>query len=278
MQRILVSFYFLLFFVFSSLANDSIWLIQKEDTLKKIFQSIYETKNSITKNHLNKQAVSCFKDVLDDVISFNYPFDSLKHVGKLMSPDSLFRLITWNISDEMANQHYYGFIQFLDTIYYDTKVFELNDISNKNKKSDTGICTPDKWYGALYYDIIKVKRMNQVYYTILGVDYNNLFTSKKIIDALYFDKDNNPFFGLYVFQDKMELRKRFIFEYSARVVMSLKFDKGRNRIIFDHLSPREPKFEGNYEYYGPDFSFDAFELNTFGYWIYKQDIDNRRGQ
>jgi hypothetical protein len=70
------------------------------------------------------------------------------------------------------------------------------------------------------------------------------------------------------------MRNRVVFEYSARVSMSLRYDAAKKRIVFDHLSPAKPSFEGNYEFYGPDFSYDAFAFID-NYWVLEENIDIR---
>ena len=45
-------------------------------------------------------------------------------------------------------------------------------------------------------------------------------------------------------------------------------------IVFDHLSPRSDSQKGQFQYYGPDMSFDAFVFEK-GKWTYKKDVDAR---
>ena len=39
--------------------------------------------------------------------------------------------------------------------------------------------------------------------------------------------------------------------------MMLRYDDKLKMIVFDHLSPSKPSYEGKYQYYGPDFSYDG---------------------
>ena len=57
----------------------------------------------------------------------------------------------------------------------------------------------------------------------------------------------------------------------------LKFDENEKQIVFDHLSPKSPQFTGQYQYYGPDFSYDALEFKK-GKWVYIKDVDVRNGK
>jgi hypothetical protein len=45
-------------------------------------------------------------------------------------------------------------------------------------------------------------------------------------------------------------------------------------IVFDHLSPANESYTGNYQYYGPDLSFDALRFEN-GIWELKENIDVR---
>jgi hypothetical protein len=67
-----------------------------------------------------------------------------------------------------------------------------------------------------------------------------------------------------------------MFEYSADVSMSLKYNEKRNQIIYSHLGPRKegPSLEGLPQFYGPDGSYDALELKK-NKWITVEDVDIR---
>jgi len=67
---------------------------------------------------------------------------------------------------------------------------------------------------------------------------------------------------------------RILFEYSARVQMSLRWIDSKKMIVFDHLSPTKASLTGNYQYYGPDFSFDALRFEN-GTWELVEDVDVR---
>ena len=108
---------------------------------------------------------------------------------------------------------------------------------------------------------------------MLGWDGNDDFTTKKIIDVVTFSNNSKPKFGSE-FKLEEKSQKRMIFEYNAQAQMLLQYNEIMKMIVFDHLSPSNPKFEGNFRYYGPDFSYDGFYFDD-GVWIYKPDIDFR---
>ena len=67
---------------------------------------------------------------------------------------------------------------------------------------------------------------------------------------------------------------RIVFEFSARAVFTLRYIAEQQMIIFDHLSPAKPEYLGDFQFYGPDSSFDGFKLEN-GKWIYVRDLDLR---
>jgi hypothetical protein len=68
-----------------------------------------------------------------------------------------------------------------------------------------------------------------------------------------------------------------MFEYATEVSMSLKYNEERKQIIYSHLAPNsiDPTLEGQFQYYGPDGSFDALTLKK-GKWYQETDIDIRK--
>ena len=67
-------------------------------------------------------------------------------------------------------------------------------------------------------------------------------------------------------------QKRIIFEYARQVSMGLNYDPKLNMIVFDHLAPPDIKLKGNFEFYGPDMSYDGYKL-TNGRWKLVEDIE-----
>ena len=55
--------------------------------------------------------------------------------------------------------------------------------------------------------------------------------------------------------------------------MTLLFEDDRT-IVFDHLIPSSPVYEGKKEYYVPDLSYDALILKK-GIWNYSEDFNAR---
>ena len=244
-------------------------LKEVEDSLTILMKQIYSNKPLSIREVANNNFHSLFRGALAKEDAFDYPFDSLKHIGKIISDDKRVRIFTWNLPLSSGNQKYNGFIVLKNG---KTQIFELVD----NRKSITNpikdILSSQNWMGALYYSIIDEPYNGQTNYVLLGLDFNNLFSAKKIIDVLSFGKDSEPIFGSGIFKVGDAILNRVVFEFSARASMSLRYYVDSKTIVFDHLSPLRPDFKDNYQFYGPDFSYDGFRFEN-GYWIYVRDLD-----
>ena len=258
----------------STASNDKpMELKSYEDSLKYYFSQLAAERNDLAKENINAKLIAYFTIALNTDNSFDYNFDSLKNVGIIKSPDEKLRIITWNLPYNDRTHKYFGFIQYKKS-RRETLTFQLNDESDFIEKPEFAVLDHNKWYGALYYQIIDNKYRGTTYYTLLGVDLHDILTKKKIIEVLYFDSNDQPVFGKTVFKNVRESVTRVIFEYSAQADMALTYDEEKEMIIYDHLSPHRPSLKGQYEFYGPDFSYDGLKFER-GIWNFYPDLDVR---
>lgn len=244
----------------------------KEDTIARLFRQMYASKKDEDKLQINEKIIDLFNKTLVNTETFDYAYDSLTSMGKIRSSDNLLRIYSWNVPLEKGLNNCYAFIQVKPKKADECKVFELKENSDKIENLENRTLKQSEWYGSLIYEIIPVKYKGKKLYTLLSLDFNDLYTNKKYIDILYFSKDYQEiFFGKNIFQTKKGAKSRIVFEYSSRVVMSLKYDTESKQIIFDHLSPTKSSLKGVYQFYGPDFSFDAFKYNKEK-WVYIEDL------
>lgn len=237
-----------------------------EDSLLLLQRKMYASKSDTAKFRVNVKFNKLLDEVLLNDLSFYYPFDSLKEISRLVSNDKKVRVITWNLNKADGTFHYFGYIQALHPKTKHYEVYELTDRSSVIKNPEAHVGDNTKWFGMLYYEIIDMDD----YYTLLGWDGNDRTVTRKFIDVLSFKSEGTPVFGKDVFKYPKKNPKRVMFEYSSKVVMSLKWNNGA--IVFDHLAPKDDFSEGMYQYYGPDFSFDAFYPHK-GKWSYQEDVD-----
>lgn len=207
-------------------------------------------------------------------IGWDYPFDTIRYISSLQAPDETFRLITWNVPQEDGTYVFYGRIRMKNDGKEAGKTIVLQDASAKITKAGTKQTGPDEWFGALYYQIVRTKYKKSVYYTLLGWDGNTAFSNKKLLDVLIFQPNGTVKFGAPIFDDTKRIRHRMFFEHAERAVMSLRFQEKTTLIIFDHLAPSQPSLEGQYEFYAPDFTTDAFKF-VKGKWVYIKNYEAR---
>jgi len=246
--------------------KDLAYFKKYEDSLVYFQKKIFTAKSDTGKFKPNAQFLKLLDEVLANDLSFYYPFDSLTQVSRLVSADKKVRVITWNLNKTDGSYHYFGFVQAQHPKTKHYEVYDLTDRSATIKNPEGHIGDHTKWFGMLYYDIIQCDD----YYTLLGWDGNDKTVSRKFIDALSFKSDGTPVFGKDVFKYPKKNPKRVMFEYSAKVVMSLRYYNGA--IVFDHLAAKDEMNDGMYQFYGPDFSYDAF-FPSRGKWAYEPDVD-----
>jgi len=236
--------------------------------LQSLQKKIFAEKNDDIKIKLNEEFVEILDTILSAERSFYFAFDSLNEITRIYSPDNYFRLINWNIYKKDGSYLYFGFIQTYDVKKKKYECFRLQNHPELVKSFETFVGSHEKWLGMLYYKIIK----NDNFYTLLGWDGNSKIIQKKYIDVLYFKKNGDPVFGKDVFKFPRKNPRRIVFQYSAELVMSLKYYEDKQMIIFDHLSPKDSFMEGQYQYYGPDFSYDGFIYHK-DKWKFVEDVD-----
>ncbi|MGQ7856780.1 hypothetical protein ACUN24_21295 [Pedobacter sp. WC2501] len=230
-----------------------------QDTLIKISARVVASQNDAQKLEINGGFVKTLVDALKVSNSFSYPFDSLKNVSVIKSPDQAFRILSWYILLENGTYRYYGAVQ-MNTKSGPLKLYPLIDQTD-NLGDANSITNNQKWLGARYYEIVPVTSGNRLpYYVLLGWKGNTQMTTKKVIDILSFNKDNLTF-GAPVFDGKeLKGKNRIIFEYAKSNAMTLKTDLKAGMIVFDHLASFDPEIKGKFEYYGSDGTFDGFKI------------------
>ncbi len=267
-----VFFTFLLFLSVNSNAQNS---QQFDNQILNIKNSLNILKNITTENEINlmeKHIDSLFIDILASENTFIYDFSDLKqNCSVLFSDDKQMRIITWNIYFNSTGEYkYFGYIQYFNKKDKKFFFYKLNDKSATISNPENAILDDKKWFGCIYYDLVTQKVRKKTYYTLLGWDGNSLMTNRKIIEVLSF-QNNKPKFG-YDFEINNKSIKRIIFEYNKQVNMSLLWNKTKKMIIWDHLSPSESKFEGLYQYYGPDFTYNGLIFKKKE-WQFVENVD-----
>ncbi|MCK5692486.1 MAG: hypothetical protein KAI08_06540 [Bacteroidales bacterium] len=242
-----------------------------------------ETRLEALFNQLYSDSLSDVEPLLDTIReemagalsmegSMDFPWNRLDKIGIITSEDMKMRIFSWHVTDDFDQYRYYGFIQ-VGIKKGKIKLYELKD----NGKPQRGVMKLDQkkddWYGKLYYQVLTNQYKRKTYYTLLGMDFNNSLSTIKSVEVMAIQR-NDPYFVRSLFFNGRDKVDRYVLEYSSQVAISVRYDPGTDMITFDHLVPLHPIYEKNYEFYGPDGSFNGLEFSG-GLWNYRDDIDAR---
>ena len=243
-----------------------------QDSLADIGKKLINDDTEMERQNANIEFIKKLVKALKVPQSFNFGFDSVKSVHIINAPDNRFRIFTWFVQYDDGSYRNYGTIQ-MNTGDNRLVMFPLTDYTPfaKNPEDSTG--SSKKWIGALYYQIIPVYTEKYPYYVLLGWKGNTVKTNKKVIDVITF-RDDRPVFGHSVFDGNGKVRKRVVFEYTRQSSMLLKYLPDEHLIVFDHLVPPDKKQKGNFEFYGPDLSYDGYRFKD-GRWEFVENLDMR---
>lgn len=202
--------------------------------------------------------------------SFYYPFDSV-YMSTLYSPDSSFRIFTWQVMKDYSYYRQRGAIQ-MNTKDGSLKLFPLFDVSDFTDNPNDSVRDASRWIGAVYYKIVLKTFMNKNYYTLLGSDENNEKTNIKWIDILTFDNSGKPQFGRNCFTYPNDITKpkqpcyRFSLEFRKNGGVRIRYDEKLDVIIFDRLysEGNDPRTKSTLIPYG---EFEGFRWVN-GKWQY----------
>lgn len=279
MRNIILLLFVLL--TYASMAQYNRALYDSEIKLKLWFDSLFlrnETRFLLT----DAQKIAYSDSIRNELSAalhienaFNFPFDSLTKLGKITSPDSLVRIFSWNIRLKGGKYIFYGYLLHRNHISDEVvKIYELQDKTDSlpNKEIENITLSHKQWYGASYYQVIPVNDKKQTYYMLIGWKGISAYINSKVVEVLFFNKRRKPFFGKNVFKSEQKTVKRLVFYHSLKANMSCRYDYHANAVIFDHLVPASNIYQGMYEFYGPNGTYDGY-FKKKNLWIFKEDIE-----
>ncbi len=245
-------------------------LIPEVDSINQILNNIAESKSDKKKIELNAYLIEYFQEYLKSEDSFETAYDSVKYLSVLDSDDENLRVITWNLNFKDGSFQYYGFLQYRNKKNY--LVHFLDDKTVEESEFERHYQTNSEWFGSLYYQIVTKKWNSRTYYTLIGWDGADFLINRKVVEVLTFDRRGMPIFGKKAFKLDKYYSSRLVFEYADRATMLLRYNSKQEMLVLDHLSPPEQKYKGMFQYYGPDFSYDAFIFRG-GKWHFQKNVD-----
>lgn len=251
-------------------ATDKKKLRAKEDTLQEYAR--YLVTDTLTEERMISDSIftRTLVRALQVKNSFYYPFDSIRGISKLYSPDSSFRIFTWNIQFTDYYSRQKGAIQ-MRTKDGSLKLIPLRDVSEFTMKAMDSARTRSNWIGAIYYNMVKTSYNGRNYYTLFGFDPYSVQSSKKWIEVMYFNDRNEPVFGGAFFsfaKDSIprppQYRVSLEFKKDARILAD--FIPDLDVILIDHLISESDEPENKWTYV-PDGDNEAFKWEN-GKWVH----------
>jgi hypothetical protein len=241
------------------------------DELNRLFRKLNSKITDQEKILVNDSIMSLIGSYVRSDSIFTHEFTGLKFLGQIKSEDSKMKVVSWNMLLMDSPARY--FCYFINRRKDGNKILGLSADYRADKIRTDTVYSAENWYGALYYDLRPLKRGNETFWMLLGIDYGNPAITRKVIDVLSFTSEDDPVFGKKWFNDGTAVKYREVLEYSFTAVISLRFMSDK-LIVFDHLVPISPVHANNREFYGPDFSYDAYRFEK-GIWQLKINVDAR---
>jgi hypothetical protein len=239
--------------------------------LENLYGRILYTNDDSERSRLNDSVRHIIDGYVRSDSILTHRFSNLKYLGQITSPDKLLKIINWNLVLRDGNNKYFCYIIRKGIKDAANRIYVLRG-SYRNEPARTDIVYNEKnWYGALYYAIQPFKKDKVTNYVILGIDYGNLLVSRKIIEILSFTPEGEIVFGKNCIVKGNEKKFREVFEYSSESVMTLRIHS-RKLIVFDHLVSFSGSQKENPEYYGAEYTYDAYALRK-GNWIFTTNVD-----
>jgi hypothetical protein len=259
-------------FAFSQtiLTIDKKLLIKKEDTLKVLSKRMITDTMPEDRMRSDSIFIRTLIRTLQVKNSFFYPFDSVQGISKLYSPDSSFRIFSWNLSYDEYYSRQRGAIQ-MRTKDGSLKLIPLRDVSEFTENPMDSVRDKSNWIGSVYYRIIKTQYNGKNFYTLFGYDANSAMTNKKWIEVMTFNERNEPQFGGRYFSFEQDSLKRpsqfrFSIEYKKAASTTVNYEDEMKLILLDHLISETDEPEKLFTYV-PDGDYEGFKWQN-GKWVH----------
>ena len=241
--------------------------------LEKLYGRLLSNYVDIDRLRINDSIRFIIDSYVKSDTVFNHRFKNLRYLGQITSPASLLKIVTWNLVLGSGQSRYFCYFIRKTEPGKENRIYRLTSTYREDQvTTDTVYAEPD-WYGALYYDIKPYIINDKKCWILLGIDYGNPFISRKIIEVLSFAPDASIIFGKKWFASGEKIKFREVFEYASNGMMSLRFSSDIS-IVFDHLVPFSPALKDDRQYYGSDYSYDAYNFEN-GLWRLKINVDAR---
>ncbi|MEI8225139.1 MAG: hypothetical protein WCG82_04360 [Bacteroidota bacterium] len=272
-MRNLLLYFFIIVAISTSTLKGQAPVNDTPQVLEKLYDRLLSNYIDIDRLRINDSIRFIIDSYVKSDTVFNHRFKNLRYLGQITSPDSLLKIVTWNLVLGSGQSRYFCYFIRKTEPGKENRIYRLTATYREEPvKTDTIYTEPD-WYGALYYDIKPYIINDKKCWILLGIDYGNPSISRKIIEVLSFTPDASIIFGKKWFASGEKIKFREVFEYVSTGMMSLRFISDIS-IVFDHLVPLSPALKDDLQYYGSDYSYDAYIFEN-GLWRLKINVDAR---
>ena len=241
-----------------------------KETLIRSAKGLPQAKTEAARDSLSTSIAQALSAILGATDGLTVPMDDVP-LSRVEPPDASFRLVTWNIPRDDGSQRYEGLLAVPKG--RGVSVVRLKDMTPGIAAPEAVELGAERWYGALYYAVVPVKKGGRTYYTLLGWKGYNKAETRKVIEVLSF-RNGKPRFGAPLFGTSKPRTFRKVYGYAFQATMVLRWDPEMEAILMDHLSPSRPDMAGQPAFYGPDMTHDAYFWYK-GQWWLEPDIDAR---
>ena len=224
------------------IAQDKALMASYQSELLQLFDEVYSAPTDNQRYLASESAVKLFTEALAVENSFRWQWDFGSKVSVLTSPDKKFRIFTWPVVNDAGEYECFGLVQALNERTKEYDVYELHDRSDDiiNRQEET--LAPDRWYGAVYQELITTTYENRTYYTLLGWNGVDNLTQRKIIEPVCFKSGGSqPQFGQNLFRKEPNLR-RVVIEYTNTAMVTLRYEEQYVRFVERIRAKRKSRF------------------------------------
>ncbi|HEX2919870.1 MAG TPA: hypothetical protein VHO50_01765 [Bacteroidales bacterium] len=244
---------------------------QSDTTIAYLFSRLAKSQNDSSRIAVNDSIITAVESYVNSESVFRTNYRNARYLGQITSPDSMLKIVTWNLALENNNGRYYSYIIRKSNTGKKNKIYSLSTSYNQQPILSDTIYKRSDWYGSLYYDVRPAISSGDTCWVVLGLSLGDPLVSRKIIDVISFDDDDSIVLGKKWFL-KTTLKHRMLFEYASIGTMTLRFTSDKS-ILFDHLVAIGPGPD-NRTLFGADYSYDSFTF-TNETWIFQQNVEAR---
>ncbi len=257
---------------FSDSNNPLVWTRYTDLKLKCMFEEVGKANEDSVKLKINSLVLNRLKKVWQSPVMYNDDLSGIARMKTLFSKDKKIKICTYGVSFSDFSNLFYGAV-VVKRDKGDLQVFPLTDKSDGIRSPTHASLNTNKWYGAIYIDIIETQYQKKNYYTLLGYKGQDEFVKRRVVDVMMLP-GGKPRFGAPMFKMGRYTYNRLIYQYSLGANMLLRYDEKEKMIVMDNLVPSETFYKGVFRFYGPDFSYNGYKFEK-GKWILHNNIDLR---